>query len=567
MRASTPLFCVDYRSLIAFRILLCLWVFRDIGRRWYFNSIEAFLSSDGVFQNIDLFDWKFDPILSPILYHRGTVSIQYIFCIVHIISATLLLFEYHMTLTSIISYLLTLGLQTRCYYINDSSDRWYRCLSFLFIASCHFSSFKMRNKKQKHIRGIHIFVLLFQCWIIYPVTVINRFKNYKQGSWLPYDNGVNTCTAVYLSITRFTYATNIGYYVASLSPYLMYLLCVITNVFEVLFPTLLIFCNYDIVRYVSIISIIGMQIGFNACLRLESFLFSSFVGLILFFPSSFWDFIESVFKQSKDCSEQNLNAVSETHISKFNLLFYHDKNDGNKVKTTTLHRILSWLFFIYLIINNITEKPIQQLVWLQFDNKVIAKFFGINQNWGMFGPDIYNRTKYTIVYANIYGNNTVMKVDYLTLLKTNWNNTNVMDLDINKFYVPYNPSHTYTFRRWERHLTQIKDRHRNTTATYFCWEFYKYHQYANVYVNNTIYNISNIKDIGYCKYSANRIDMWQLSNKSLWNNRQSNDYRPFYMDPELFCPLEWRWNCSYLLKAKYNTTNQSDTYILQKSEL
>eukprot|EP01084_Bolivina_argentea_P085261 154096_1 len=235
MTTHTPLLTVDRRSLVLFRISLCLWIFRDLYRRWYYNSIEAFLTNDGVLQDSEPSFCEIREESPPFIFHRGSLQTQYIFFIIHIINTICLLLGYHVTFTSIMNYLLIYSLHARNYMILDGSDRLIRCLSFIFIFSSKFSSYT--NITQMNISGINIILLLFQCWIIYPIVVIRRLFFYEIGTWLPYGNGVNTCTSVYLSLTRYTYSTNFGFYVASLSPYISYLLCLSTNVFEFVFPT------------------------------------------------------------------------------------------------------------------------------------------------------------------------------------------------------------------------------------------------------------------------------------------------------------------------------------------
>eukprot|EP01084_Bolivina_argentea_P172742 299196_1 len=145
--SNTPAFSIDFRSLVLFRISICFWVFQDLYMRWYYGSIEIFLTNDGILQdsNINIMD---NPLTS-ILFYRGSINVQYIFFIIHIINTICLLFGYHITLTSIFNYLLIYGLQSRNYYVINGGDVLFRCLSFMFVFSCKFSPLNNRKIPKK----------------------------------------------------------------------------------------------------------------------------------------------------------------------------------------------------------------------------------------------------------------------------------------------------------------------------------------------------------------------------------------------------------------------------------
>eukprot|EP01084_Bolivina_argentea_P213814 363035_1 len=565
---NTPLFSVDYRSLALFRIGICVWVFQDLFRRWYYNSIEPFLTNDGILPNIDMNRHIIDNPLKSILFYRGTIYVQYTFFIIHIINTICLFFGYHVTLTSILNYLLIYGLHHRNHFVLNGGDLLFRCLSFIFIFSSkfsvHFKNNNINNVKKnqpKHIKGINISLLLIQCWILYPIVVINRFYNYQTGTWLAFNNGDNTCTSVYLALTDVRLATSFGYYIASLPSYILYLLCIATNVLEVVFPTILLFTSNDIIRYICLLFIFCMQIMFNLSMRLDSFLYSVIIALVPFIPSSFWEnsYWENIYSfVSKTFIGSNSYCVHN------NLLFVYDKK--NVLKISLLNKMISTFFFIYLIFQNLSYSGTLSLFKL-VDNRQIENYLGIDQKWRMFGPDVDDIASYDIIYLNLEINNTQKHIDLMKLIDTNWNNTDILQLDtefINEFIGLYKPTPAYhkKYIKWTKYFSQIGQIGRQSTAKYFCSKLHKYYynyKQKHFYINNMNDMIYNINDamimktqVGFCKWRAKKVNMWHR-NGSIWDETsKSYNYKHFYYDSELFCKNEWIFSCSkYIINYEY----------------
>eukprot|EP01084_Bolivina_argentea_P072878 132290_1 len=324
---SQPLFSIDSRSLVLFRICICLWTFRDLYRR--LPNLEAWHTDDGVLQP-HMTPHK--SIIHQILFYRGTWNFQLILFIFHFITTCNLFIGYKTTISSFLHFIFTISIHERMYYVLDGGDRLFRHLCFwlIFLPTWHgnnyasidailiqnkrkryLAMFIAKNNKQKKkskkskknnnalqlrpinntysiIRSYSTAAILIQSMIIYPFIMLNRL-NGPQQTWY-----WHKCTAVHNSMASYQMSKDWGIYLAGY-PIFTFLMCRMTIIIETIVPILILIIPLDIIKIFILFMLYMMQILFNVFVRIENFGYSTSTSMVIFIPSSLWDLFEKLF--------------------------------------------------------------------------------------------------------------------------------------------------------------------------------------------------------------------------------------------------------------------------------
>merc|ERR1719474_473439 len=269
-------------------------------------------------------------LLHQLLFYRGSWRVQCVLFTIHFVVTCNLLIGYKTPMASFLHYLLTISLQERMYYVLDGGDRLFRHLAFwlIFLPSWHgdttsIDAVLLQNKRKRclamHIADHHkatkkgtrtssihylngpdptgsrhalsrdstvrspaTAAILLQSMIIYTFIMLNRMRG-PQETW-----SLSQCTAVHHSMAAYTMSTDWGMY-PSAYPMLCLLLCRVTVLCESVLPILILLLPFDIVKLAILLTLSGMQFGFNVFIRVENFGWSMAACSVLFLPPLFWD--------------------------------------------------------------------------------------------------------------------------------------------------------------------------------------------------------------------------------------------------------------------------------------
>ena len=122
------LFGIDLRSLALFRIGLALILLVDLGLRM--QDLSAHYSDEGVMPRVDLIRQYLDPWHFSFHLMNGTWEFQLVLFIVQWVFAVSLLLGYQTRLSTVVSWILLISLQTRNPLINHGGDTVFRLLFF-----------------------------------------------------------------------------------------------------------------------------------------------------------------------------------------------------------------------------------------------------------------------------------------------------------------------------------------------------------------------------------------------------------------------------------------------------
>ena len=131
------------------------------------------------------------------------------------------------------------------------------------------------NSRYSIIRSFATAAILIQSMIIYLFIMLNRMRGRQQTwSW-------SKCTAVHNSMAAYTMSYDLGLYLAGY-PMLCFLLCRVTLLFECVLPILIHFIPYDVIKLAILVTLSGMQFGFNVFIRVENFGWSMVCDSVLY---------------------------------------------------------------------------------------------------------------------------------------------------------------------------------------------------------------------------------------------------------------------------------------------
>ncbi len=312
---------LDLRSLVLFRVGLALLIMFDLFSR--LSDIRVFYSDEGIFPRIpqlqsDLNSWFFS-----IYYANGTVGFQFFLFFIEFLFALLLLIGYRTKFSTFIIWFFHTSMHVRCPVILDGADWYFRLLLFWSIflplgAYCSVDrALSSSNEKiSKSIFCVGNIAIFLQTAYMYWFSVVVKLHNVEWAQGY----------AVYYSLSEIQYASDLGFMLLHALPmnFLRFLGHLVLLI-EIFSPALLF--GPSIIRWVGILSIFFMQIGFGLCLDIIFFPFVCICALFPFIPTSFWD---------KLISKQEASL-------KTNLDIHYDGENSNLKK---LFLILKTLFLL-----------------------------------------------------------------------------------------------------------------------------------------------------------------------------------------------------------------------------
>ena len=400
---------------------------------------------------------------------------------------------------------------------------------------------------------------MIQYCIIYPFILMNRWRGSQQTwSW-------NKCTAVFNSMASYTMSTNMGLYLATF-PRVCFVLCRVTLICEWILPIILLIIPVDIITNIVLFVLYNMQFGFNIFIRLENFGYTTCVAMILFIPSSFWEYVSRVkltrlkyiwrkiiFKAAKKLIliDELLNVMypkpktSEYMENKFKYKGYLWKIYPSSLrynpqpKPTLLHKILSIFFLIYLIINNLGDVQLRLIT--KPDGGNIGEILRLDQQWVMYGPDVTESTEFDVIIGRILTNSNKEYSIVLNDIVYTFSKQVTIYFNEQSYKRPINPTYITKSMRWER-LFQKSNNYpgiKRSIIQYFCKKL----QYKDISLNIRYPNPNNKYDDGstykneWIKVNKMIYGKWCVFNGkivNMWRQNSTQNY-PEYKDEYLFC--------------------------------
>lgn len=282
------LFAIDTRTLALFRISLGTILLIDLIEKSL--DIVAFYTDRGILpRDIFLSQFKHTAIWS---FHlvSGSVWIQLILFLLASLAAVCLIVGYNTRMATILCWVLLTSLHYRNPMILQGGDVLLRMLTFWSMFVPLGSSYSIdraidpqpSSHNEQRIVSMGTTALLLQVVILYWFTALLKTDQ----KWIP--DG----TAIYYALMLDAFATPIGLWLRQF-PLVMQALTYIVYVLE---AGAIIFLMSPwrtmAIRSIGVILLIMMHIGIGVCMSLGLFPLVDIVALLLFIPSSWWDYIQ-----------------------------------------------------------------------------------------------------------------------------------------------------------------------------------------------------------------------------------------------------------------------------------
>ena len=368
----STIFGQDIRSLALTRILISLFLIKDITEKMYF--CEAFLSDTGtlsrelVYQRNPLIE-----ILSPSLPHfwYGGANYQFYLSLVHLFFSICLLIGYHTRIMSCINYILFTSLLARNRLLFHRGDNVAQLILMFGTLGLQWgeqysvdgsmnSTLMMVGKKKKQSNYIffrcsainYLYSIQFYIvWILLGVT-----KNGE--SW-------ETGNAVYLTLSNRNFGTTGGaimLHIIHLYPYLS----VILSKFTIWIEGRLCIClcmpfKYSFFRTVTIFLYIFLLLGLQTGLMVGTFPYSVICAVVGFLPNELYVISDKEVAEEEEVEE---NDTKEGEV-------VMDSTCSRKCIAMYIDKCLSLLFLIHIIIvqgpmirdsSSITWEPLNPII-------------------------------------------------------------------------------------------------------------------------------------------------------------------------------------------------------------
>jgi hypothetical protein len=317
--ALKKIFAIDYRSLALFRVLIACLILLSIFSEQLID-LKAFYADQGIiprhiqtllFQNS--YPWQISFHLA-----NGSYFFQLILVIIQAIFAFSLLIGYKTKLSTFVSWLFVLSLLGRNMMIFNGGDFLLRLLLFwaifnplgakwsvdAWIAKQNSAEItKNTLSKDSTFFSAGSAAILIQMFCLYFFAALAKSQ---ESDWI-------SGQAVYFSLHIDYLTTPFGTWISQYTPVTEFF--TYSSLYLELIGPILLFspiCT-RFLRFVCILSFLGLQLGFYLCMApaLGIFPFVASIGILLFLPSSFWEFFNVATKKYKE---------SKFHFSQFHTL-------------------------------------------------------------------------------------------------------------------------------------------------------------------------------------------------------------------------------------------------------
>lgn len=341
------LFGIDLRSLALMRIGLALILLADLMIRM--QDISAHYSDEGVLPRVDLISQYLNKWHLSLHLINGTWEFQLVLFILQFLFAFSLLFGFHTRLSTVVSWILLISLQTRNPLINYGGDSVFRLLffwsMFLPLGSCWSLDCLSKSKTtQYQVVSVATLAFLLQvCFIYWFSAALKTDASWRQEG-----------TAVWYVLSNDIFATSIGRYLLNF-PSLLTLMTFSTMFLEFFMPFFAFSPMFTgPLRFITSLTFILFHLALALTMTLGIFPYVCIAAWLAFLPSWFWDKI--------------LSTKSTFSIP---------------CKQNWLANCLAAVFLFYIFMGNMGTV---ELLSLPPKFNALSSLVRIDQYWNMFAP-------------------------------------------------------------------------------------------------------------------------------------------------------------------------------------
>ena len=278
------LFGIDLRSLALFRISIALIVLYELICRS--DDLAAFYADSGVLPRAALLMTRqIDPRIISLHFISGAAPVQALIFLLHGLCALGLLVGFRTRQTTFLTWILTVSMRQRNPFLITAGDDYLCLLLFwgMFLPLGAVFSIDTRRtsfaQPSEPVLTWATAALLLQTFMVYSMAAV--FK-WKCPAW---QNG----SALYTTL-NFDFAAKQAAQLILLFPALVKFLSYSVLWFESVGPWLLFISAFNgLIRTMTFLAFILIQLGFHFFLYLRTFPFICMAAMIPFLPSYFWN--------------------------------------------------------------------------------------------------------------------------------------------------------------------------------------------------------------------------------------------------------------------------------------
>lgn len=388
------IFTLDLRALALMRIGMGIVVFSDLCIR--LSNLKAHYSNEGLLPLDLLFKRAWDPWNISLNTISGLWQIQGLLFLLAASFALLLIVGYRTKLASIVSWFLLLSIQNRNPFILQGGDSLLLMVLFwgIFLPWGNYYSFD-RILSAKKITESSWFGIAGVGYIL-QIASIYFFSALLK---MPSKEWASEGTAIYYALSLDQMVFPIGKLIYPYFTLLKYLTFFVFYL-ELLVPFLFFIPVYNcFFKSIAIILLIGLHIGIACTLFVGLFFIIGIASLIGLFPPRWATWI--------DKKIVSLKARSFLSEDKFITWFSNVIPLRKSAKANNLSHSLSVALLSGVIIYSLLWNW-QTTIFSNFKiigpPKDIGQLLGINQNWGMFSPNVFKDDGWYIFEAKTKSN-------------------------------------------------------------------------------------------------------------------------------------------------------------------
>ena len=466
-KKSEGFFKLSLTSLAAMRIATGLVILIDLIMR--FQNLTEHYSDLGVMTRNEATQYTSTNWFPFIQMLGGSSEFVFVYFILIAIFAILLICGYRTLITSVIVWLLMVGLQNRNPLLEYGGDQTLRLILFwgMFLPwgkrYSIDSSKEKRGSKEKNDSSLASMAYIVQICCVYLFAGLSK----SAPEWLHGD-------AVYNVLNYSQYTRPLGYWIGSF-PFLTQLMTYSTLVIEFAAPIFLINILGNRAKTLYIVLLCMLQIGFNSTLQLGLFGVISIVSLIGLLPENVWTRVPrkiiKMFRIFAKKSSKNTDIAPKVSFgSRFSVL---------------IQNFLIICSIIYVICINVGTVSAYKMVPKAI--APMANLIRLDQNWLLFSQVPYKN--YNGVYVGVVTKNDTareyIRIDTAQIVSKD---------DIENFQ-----SKATLNERWRKLIirlsAEVNKQYRNGFVQYLCRTYKTTNHHNESTRINSIQIIFVVKDI------------------------------------------------------------------------
>ncbi len=374
---------IDIRSLAAFRIAVGLITFKLIFDKAL--DLKLFFTEDGIFPRS--LAWSLSPYtsLTSINMAYGAEWFQQMIFICALISCTLFILGYKTKVSTLITWYLVASIQSRNEFVTYGADQYMRIFLFwsLFLPlNLRWSVDHVLQRKKGESESEN--KKIFSPWtmaIIWQLAIIYFFagllKTYGREWTL---DG----SAIYYALNYDILSRPFSKALLNYPETLKYLTWA-TLALELVCPFLLVWPAKTLRwRNGTLFCLVGLHLGIALTLNLRLMPFSSLTGLLIFFPTELWNFMQTHCKRSLTTHLRISQPFSSSGSRHPKVIPHQEKK---WLPPRRWQWVLSSFFILYTVFWNYSTcySSLQMPAWMFSLGNILR----IDQNWAFFAPRPY----------------------------------------------------------------------------------------------------------------------------------------------------------------------------------